>query len=230
VSVSLASLRTVEPDRPRCAWANSTPDYVAYHDEEWGTPLHGDDALFERVCLEAFQSGLSWLTILRKRPAFLLAAVVAGVLLVGPRAGLRSRWPWLGGLVALALWAPNLVWQAAHGWPQLELASAIAAGSSGTSEPWYLFVPFQLVLVSPVLVPVWITGLIRLARAPALRPWRSLAVAYGLLAVLFLVTGGKPYYLAGLFPLLLAAGAGPTRSGARRGRARAGLRAAARGR
>ena len=57
-------------DRTRCAWATSTPDYVAYHDEEWGRPLHGDDALFERVCLEAFQSGLSWITILRKRPAF----------------------------------------------------------------------------------------------------------------------------------------------------------------
>ncbi|WP_304438016.1 DNA-3-methyladenine glycosylase I [Modestobacter sp. Leaf380] len=54
----------------RCAWATSTPDYVAYHDEEWGVPVHGDDALFERVCLEAFQSGLSWITILRKRPAF----------------------------------------------------------------------------------------------------------------------------------------------------------------
>ena len=46
------------------------PEYVSYHDEEWGTPLHGDDALFERLCLEAFQSGLSWITILRKRPAF----------------------------------------------------------------------------------------------------------------------------------------------------------------
>jgi DNA-3-methyladenine glycosylase I len=57
-------------DLPRCAWATSSPDYVSYHDEEWGTPLHGDDALFERMCLEAFQSGLSWLTILRKRPAF----------------------------------------------------------------------------------------------------------------------------------------------------------------
>src|SRR3954452_7648088 len=57
-------------DLPRCAWALSTPDYVAYHDEEWGTPLHGDDALFERMCLEAFQSGLAWITILRKRPAF----------------------------------------------------------------------------------------------------------------------------------------------------------------
>jgi DNA-3-methyladenine glycosylase I len=60
----------VEPDRPRCAWATSAPEYLAYHDQEWGTPLHGDDALFERLSLEAFQSGLSWLTILRKRPAF----------------------------------------------------------------------------------------------------------------------------------------------------------------
>jgi DNA-3-methyladenine glycosylase I len=54
----------------RCAWANSAPEYAVYHDEEWGTPLRGDDALFERLCLEAFQSGLSWITILRKRPAF----------------------------------------------------------------------------------------------------------------------------------------------------------------
>jgi len=57
-------------ERTRCDWANSAPEYVRYHDEEWGTPLTGDDALFERVCLEAFQSGLSWITILRKRPAF----------------------------------------------------------------------------------------------------------------------------------------------------------------
>ena len=54
----------------RCGWATSAPEYVEYHDVEWGTPLHGDDALFERVTLEAFQSGLSWITILRKRPAF----------------------------------------------------------------------------------------------------------------------------------------------------------------
>ena len=54
----------------RCAWSNSTPEYNAYHDDEWGRPLHGDDALFERLCLEVFQSGLSWITILRKRPAF----------------------------------------------------------------------------------------------------------------------------------------------------------------
>ncbi|MFD0297623.1 DNA-3-methyladenine glycosylase I [Streptomyces sp. NPDC127118] len=54
----------------RCPWGLSTEDYLAYHDTEWGRPVHGDDALFERLCLEAFQSGLSWLTILRRREGF----------------------------------------------------------------------------------------------------------------------------------------------------------------
>ncbi|MET8691462.1 DNA-3-methyladenine glycosylase I [Streptomyces bauhiniae] len=57
----------------RCPWALSTEDYVSYHDDEWGRPVHGDDALFERLSLEAFQSGLSWITILRRRPTFRLA-------------------------------------------------------------------------------------------------------------------------------------------------------------
>jgi DNA-3-methyladenine glycosylase I len=54
----------------RCAWAGSAPEYVAYHDDEWGRPLHGVVPLFERLSLEGFQSGLSWLVILRKRAAF----------------------------------------------------------------------------------------------------------------------------------------------------------------
>jgi DNA-3-methyladenine glycosylase I len=57
-------------DRPRCWWATSAPEYIAYHDDEWGRPVVDDRGLFERLCLEAFQSGLSWLTILRKREAF----------------------------------------------------------------------------------------------------------------------------------------------------------------
>ncbi|MEV7234015.1 DNA-3-methyladenine glycosylase I [Streptomyces sp. NPDC051020] len=56
--------------RLRCPWGLSTDDYLAYHDTEWGRPVRGDDALFERLCLEAFQSGLSWLTILRRREGF----------------------------------------------------------------------------------------------------------------------------------------------------------------
>ncbi|HEY6423004.1 MAG TPA: DNA-3-methyladenine glycosylase I [Pseudonocardiaceae bacterium] len=56
--------------RSRCPWALSAPDYLVYHDTEWGVPVHGQVALFERLSLEAFQSGLSWLTVLRKRDAF----------------------------------------------------------------------------------------------------------------------------------------------------------------
>ncbi len=68
----------------RCPWGISPPEYVAYHDQEWGRPLRGDQAIYERLCLEAFQSGLSWLTILRKRENFRTAfagfdpAAVAG--------------------------------------------------------------------------------------------------------------------------------------------------------
>ncbi|MFC4532484.1 DNA-3-methyladenine glycosylase I [Sphaerisporangium dianthi] len=60
----------MEPELVRCGWATSTPDYILYHDDEWGRPVHGDDRVFERLTLEAFQSGLSWLTILRKRENF----------------------------------------------------------------------------------------------------------------------------------------------------------------
>ena len=54
----------------RCPWGLSAPEYLAYHDEEWGRPVRGDTPIFERLCLEGFQSGLSWLTILRKRENF----------------------------------------------------------------------------------------------------------------------------------------------------------------
>ncbi|MDP9849074.1 DNA-3-methyladenine glycosylase I [Streptosporangium lutulentum] len=56
-------------ERVRC-WPTTAPDYIAYHDEEWGRPVRGDDRVFERLTLEAFQSGLSWITILRKRENF----------------------------------------------------------------------------------------------------------------------------------------------------------------
>ena len=55
---------------PRCWWAGSDPLYVGYHDDEWGRPVTDDNRLFEKICLEGFQAGLSWLTILRKREAF----------------------------------------------------------------------------------------------------------------------------------------------------------------
>jgi DNA-3-methyladenine glycosylase I len=65
-----AGLLVGEDGRARCAWAGSAREYLAYHDTEWGREVRGDAALFERLSLEAFQSGLSWITILRKREAF----------------------------------------------------------------------------------------------------------------------------------------------------------------
>jgi len=59
-----------EDGRGRCSWGAADPEYRRYHDEEWGTPLHGDRPLFEKLSLEGFQAGLSWITILRRRPVF----------------------------------------------------------------------------------------------------------------------------------------------------------------
>jgi DNA-3-methyladenine glycosylase I len=74
--------------RPRCFWGASTPEYERYHDEEWGKPVRAADALYEKLCLEAFQSGLSWLTILRKREHFRAAFAgfeIAAVAQFAPR-------------------------------------------------------------------------------------------------------------------------------------------------
>ncbi|WP_336644991.1 DNA-3-methyladenine glycosylase I [Microbacterium sp. USHLN186] len=66
----MSSLRIGPDDRARCAWVGDDAEYRRYHDEEWGRPLHGDRALFEKMALEGFQAGLSWITVLRKRPHF----------------------------------------------------------------------------------------------------------------------------------------------------------------
>jgi DNA-3-methyladenine glycosylase I len=68
--VSTQGLLVDDSGVARCGWAASTEDYLAYHDDEWGVPVHGETPLYERLTLEAFQSGLSWLTILRKREGF----------------------------------------------------------------------------------------------------------------------------------------------------------------
>jgi DNA-3-methyladenine glycosylase I len=70
VSDRASGARPGPDNRLRCPWAFAAPDYLVYHDEEWGYPVRDDQGIFERLCLEAFQSGLSWLTILRKRENF----------------------------------------------------------------------------------------------------------------------------------------------------------------
>ena len=161
--------------------------------------------------------------------AFLAFGVLAGIAIAGPRRTLRSPWLWTGALIAGLMWAPYLVWQAQHGWPELSVAHSIAAGRSGTSEPRWAFLPYQLLLVSPYLAPMWIAGLVRLFRDTGLRFARALGWTWVVLTVAFIITGGKPYYLGGLLPLLLAAGAPATIAWLSRGHARLrrGLLAAA---
>ncbi len=135
----------------------------------------------------------------------LLALAVAVVATRETRHHARSPWAWAGAGIALVLWLPNLLWQAQHGWPQLELAADIRdeyLTLGGRLE----FVGLSLVLLNPVVTVVWVIGLVRLLRERAWRWARPVAWAYVLLVVVFLLTGGKAYYLAGLYPALVAAG------------------------
>jgi len=155
--------------------------------------------------------------------AFLMFGIVAGLAMAGPRRPFRSVWLYAGSVVAVGLWAPYLAWQAAHGWPELAIARSIANGGSGTSAPRWELLPLQLGLFG-YLAPVWVTGLIRLLRGEALRWCRALGIAFVVLLITFTVTGGKPYYLGGMFPLLFGAGAQPSLDWVRRGRPRGSSR------
>jgi 4-amino-4-deoxy-L-arabinose transferase-like glycosyltransferase len=187
------------------------------------------------LCVRAVRTGADWLwpvagvvlgvALLNKPlPAFLAVGMLAGVVISGPRRLLRNPYVWLGAVIALVLWLPWILWQSDHGWPQIDVSRSIAAGHSGSSEPWWAIVPFQFLLVSPLLAPVWIAGLVRFFRDPALRDVRFLGWTWVVLAVVFMASGGKPYYLGGLLPALLGAGAVAVDGWLARGRER--LRAA----
>lgn len=137
----------------------------------------------------------------------LVAAVMAASLLaVGPRSVLRSRWAAGGALCAVVLVAPYVIWQQQHGWPQLTVAGNIAGSQEGGRAGFF---PFQLVMVSPVLVPVWVAGLLSPFRLPGWRRLRFVPVTYAAMAVLYFAGNGHAYYLASLYPVLLGLGALP---------------------
>lgn len=136
--------------------------------------------------------------------AALAAALLIGVAIFGPRWVFRRWQLWAGVACAVALAVPYLAWQAAHGFPQIEVGRNIA----GTAEGGRIgFIPFQLVLASPVLVPFWLPALITPWRRPDARMLRPVAFAYFLLLVAYLAADGKAYYLAGFYPALLGIGA-----------------------
>ena len=134
----------------------------------------------------------------------LVVALACGCLLARRWDLARNPWLWSGAVLAFVLWLPNLLWQARHGWPQLELADKI-----GQEDPVgyrVQLLPFQFLLIGPLLAPLWIGGLWWLLRRPEARPYRPLGFAYVVLLVIALVTGGKPYYTMGFLLVLLGAG------------------------
>jgi len=136
--------------------------------------------------------------------ALLALGLLGGVLLTGPRQVLRSRWLPVGAAIALVTVAPNLWWQATNDWPQLTVASGISDDDGGENRA--MFVPLQLLQLSPVFVPFAVVGAIRVWRTP----WaRSLLTAYAVIAVVVLVVGGKPYYALPPVLAMVAAGCQP---------------------
>ena len=129
---ALSRLARGDDGRRRCPWGASTPDYVAYHDEEWGTPLPGDDEPFERLSLEAFPSRLSWITILRKPPAF-RAAFAAFATAAVPR--------YTDHAVHRLLADPGIVRNRAKIWAAIGNARAAQRMPEGLSEFLWSFAP-----------------------------------------------------------------------------------------
>ncbi len=160
------------------------------------------------------------LGLLAKETILLLIAGLA-VGFVANRQGrfLRSPWLWAGAGLALLMWSPNLIWEAAHGWPTSEMSRNLQREHSGLGYS-LTFTPIQILLPGWWTAPVWMAGLWALWRQPRFRVYRAFAIAYALLfGVLIVVLGDRPYYLAGLYVVLLAAGAvvaGQVVAGARR--------------
>jgi hypothetical protein len=137
----------------------------------------------------------------------LIGALVAGIVLTrAHREVLATPWPWLGGLLALAIWAPNLGWQFAHGWPQLTMAGSLHRQNTSAAD-YIAGLPGQLLYTGVLGVPVVIAGFARLYRT---RDLRFFAVAATLVVVYVLAwVPGKIYYSDGMLPVVIAAGAVP---------------------
>ncbi|MEU8664042.1 hypothetical protein AB0C31_46230, partial [Actinoplanes philippinensis] len=146
----------------------------------------------------------------------LLLCLGVALLLAGPREVLRSRHVWIGVALAVVIGAPNLIYQVTNGFPQAQMAAAIAENKGAESRAMLL--PLQFALLA--LPPVWIAGLVAPMRDPRLRRLRALVVAYPLMLVLTFLTAGQPYYTTGLLLGLHAVGAVAVArwAGGRRGR------------
>jgi hypothetical protein len=137
---------------------------------------------------------------------FLGFGILIGLLLTKQRRLLFTRWIWLGALVAVLVILPNIIWQIVHGWPTLEWI-ANARRQKMVALPLPAFLREQIILMQPLTVLIWGTGLISLLLHPRLTRYRSLAWCYLVVLAVFVADGGKPYYLVPIYPVLFAAGA-----------------------
>jgi hypothetical protein len=133
--------------------------------------------------------------------------IVVGLLLTEQRRLLLDKWLWLGGIAAFLIFLPNLLWNIRYHWPFLELMHNIRAeGRDVVLGPGQYFIQ-QTILVHPFTAPIWIAGLIALFLSARLQPYRFLAWTYVVCYAVLFVLHGKNYYLAPVYPMLLAAGA-----------------------
>ncbi|MWC00012.1 hypothetical protein GB864_15800 [Agromyces sp. MMS17-SY077] len=140
--------------------------------------------------------------------ALLLVGIGLGLLLFGPRRELRSPWLWAGVGIALLLALPNVLYQATNEWPQLRMGAALEADGGG--EARILMWPFLLLMIGPLLVPVWIAGLVAPFRRPELRGIRFVAVVFAVMLVFTFAGGAQPHYPVGSLVILLGVGCVPT--------------------
>ncbi len=132
--------------------------------------------------------------------------IVAGLVLSERRRDLWSPWMWLGGAVAVLLFLPHVYWQVANGLPTLEFMQRAAAHKIVAMSVGQ-FLSAQALYAGPLATPVWIAGLVYLLVSERVRPYRFLALAYLTMVLLTFFQGGKAYYVASAYPILLAAGA-----------------------
>jgi hypothetical protein len=132
-------------------------------------------------------------------------ALVAGLLISGEQRLLRSKWIWIGGLIAFALFFPNLLWEARHGWPQIEVVRN-AQLYKNVPISHLRFLGEQVALLDPLALPVWLAGLAWYFFARRGKPFRFLGWAYLIVLATFMLLHGKTYYLLPIYPLLMASG------------------------
>lgn len=132
-------------------------------------------------------------------------AVVAGLLLTPARHHLRSPWIWMGGVLALVIFAPNLLWEARHGWPQIEVVRNAQLFKNSPISP-ARFVFEQLLFLHPIAAPIWFAGLLWLLFGEAGKQFRFLGWAFLIVLTAFIILHGKTYYALPAYPMLMAAG------------------------